>query len=152
MAAYGSNTEGDTYFQTRLYTADWDEATEDQRTRACLEATSRIDQLRFKGKKTDADQENEWPRTNTVFDTDEIPDRIKHAQFEIAQALLGGADPDANYENLAAVAEGYSSARTTYSRRHVPEHFTAGIPSVTAWQYLKPLLVDPRRLRIKRVS
>lgn len=150
MAQYGTTTEGDTYFATRLYTAEWDEATEDQRNRACMEASSRIDRLRFKGQKTVSTQELEWPRTNTSFDDTVIPTLVKNAQFEIAQALLQGKDPEQDYENLAAVAEGYSSARTTYSRSVVPEHFTAGIPSFTAWQYLKPLLVDVRRIRINQ--
>lgn len=152
MPQYGTTTEGDTYFNSRLYTADWDEATEDQRNRACMEASSRIDQLRFIGLKTDSTQALEWPRKNTSYGQTVTPQRVKDACFEIAQALLAGKDPEQDLENLSAISEGYSSARTTYTRAVVPQHFTAGIPSFTAWQYLKPLLVDVRRVRIRRVS
>lgn len=141
----------DAYFQKKLYTEFWDEAADYQRTKALFEAAQRMDRLNFRGTKTDADQVLEWPRTNTSFDTDVVPDDIKIANCEIAYSLLEGIDPALEYENLAAVAEGAGSMRTTYGRAYVPEHFAAGIPSHLAWQHLRPHLADIRRVKLRRV-
>ena len=144
---------GDSYFSTKLYTQAWDDATEDQRNRALAEATRRIDRLRFRGYKTDSTQTKEWPRVDPkeVFE-DVIPISVEYATYECAYAFLDGIDPDQEYENLAASAEGYSSVRTTYNRTTVPHHYAAGIPSFLAWQYLRPLLSDIRGIKLSRVS
>lgn len=154
MANYGNTVDGDAYFTTRLHIEAWDAATEDQRNRALAEASRRIDRLRFRGYKTDPEQELEWPRVDPKeeFDDDEIPEAVEIATYECAYAFLDGVDPDQEYENLAASADGYSSVRTTYNRTTVPEHFAAGIPSRLAWQYLRPLLGDTKGVRIRRVS
>jgi hypothetical protein len=153
MAYYGTLVAADLYFNERLHIFAWEDATEDQRERALAEASRRIDRLKFRGEKADSTQELEWPRANAIgFEDDEIPEAVKIATYESAYALLDGVDPDQEYENLAAVAEGYSSARTTYSRTTVPEHFVAGIPSALAWRYLKPLLGNTRGIRLSRVS
>jgi hypothetical protein len=154
MAQYGTTVTADAYFNTRLHIQAWEEATEDQRNRALAESSRRIDRLKFRGEKTDADQALEWPRTNANagVDTDEIPDAILIATYESAYALLDGVDPDEEYENLSASSEGYSSVRTTYNRASVPEHFAAGIPSALAWRFLKPLLGNTRGIRLSRVS
>ena len=141
----------DAYFLKKLHKSAWDEAFDYQRSAALFEAAIRIDRLNFRGAKTDSGQTLEWPRINTRFDDDEIPNDIKIANCEIAYALLDGVDPDLEHENLAAVAEGASSMRTTYSRMLVPEHFSAGIPSHLAWLHLKPHLADVRRIKLRRV-
>lgn len=154
MANYGNTTLGDAYFATRLHTQAWDEATEDQRNRALAEASRRVDRLKFRGYKTVLTQDLEWPREDPKgeFTNTETPEAVLIATYECAYALLDGVDPDQEYENLAASAEGYSSVRTTYNRTTVPEHYAAGIPSRLAWQFLRPLLGDFRGVRIRRVS
>ena len=143
---YTSIVEGDTYFAGKLYTQAWDESTDLQKNKAMAEATQRIDRLNFRGKKTGT---LAWPRENTIFEG--VPTDIKIATLEVAYALLDGVDPDMEHENLAAVAEGASSMRTTYGRTLVPEHFSAGIPSHLAWLHLRPLLADVRRIKLRRV-
>lgn len=154
MAHYGTLVKADAYFNTRLHIDAWEEATDNQRTRALSEASRRIDRLKFRGEKTDENQDLAWPRTNAnagVEDTD-TPEVVEIATYECAYALLDGVDPDQEFENLAASSEGYSSVRTTYSRTSVPEHFAAGIPSALAWRYLKPLLGNTRGIKLRRVS
>lgn len=149
--AYADLIFAEKYFTRKLHTLAWDEASDNQRKASLLEAALRIDRLNFRGTKTDTTQKLEWPRKNTKFDDDIIPEDIKIANVEVAFALLDGVDPDLEHENLAAVAEGASSMRTTYSRASVPEHFAAGIPSFTAWTYLRPHLADVRRIKLRRV-
>lgn len=154
MAHYGTLVGGDAYFATKLHVEAWDEVTDDQRTRALTEASMRIDRLRFRGTKAVATQTLEWPRTDPkeVYSLTEIPTAVEYATYECAYAMLDGVDPDQEYENLAASAEGYSSVRTTYNRTTVPEHHAAGIPSFLAWQFLRPLLGNVRGIRLRRVS
>ena len=152
MAQYATTVEAQTYFDGKLHISAWVEADEDQRNRALREATIRIDQLVFRGARTDDAQDLEWPRINTIYADDVIPQRVKDAVCEIAYALLDGFEPELDTESLAVTSEGYSAARTTYDRVSVPEHFAAGIPSALAWKYLKPLLGDVRGIKLSRVS
>jgi hypothetical protein len=158
MAQYATTIEGDAYFAGKLHMSAWDEATEDQRNRALIEASTRIDQLKFRGSKTSEAQALAWPRVimsadeeTIINDGTTVPARVKNAACEIAYALLDGVEPDLEYENLAVSSEGYSSARSTYTRPSVPEHFAAGIPSFLAWQYLKPLLGEVS-IKLSRVT
>lgn len=149
--SYADVIYADAYFKRKLHTMAWDEATAAQQETALCEATLRIDRLNFRGRRTEDTQDLQWPRINTNFEDTEIPDDIKIATCEVAYALLDGVDPDMEHENLAAVAEGASSMRTTYSRTLVPEHFSAGIPSHLAWLHLKPHLANVRRIKLRRV-
>jgi len=146
MASYGTYADGDTYFATRLWVSAWTGATDANKTIALAEATTRIDQLRFYGEKTDDDQDNEFPR-----DDDDTPDEIAYACFEIAMELLDGRNPDLEFENLSIKTYRFDKVSTERSEA-MPEHILAGIPSVVAWRYLKPYLASNRTLRISRVS
>ena len=146
MASYGTYADGDTYFATRLWVSAWTEASDANKMIALAEATTRIDQLRFYGEKTDADQDNEFPR-----DTDDTPDEIKYACFEIALELLDGKNPDIEFENLSIKMHRYDKVHTERSGA-MPAHTLAGIPSVLAWRCLEPYLASNRTLRISRVS
>jgi hypothetical protein len=151
LLAYADVTFANTYFKRKLYTQPWDEATNAQQEAALQEAALRMDRLNFRGAKAVSTQTLEWPRINTSFSETVVPDDIKIANCEVALALLDGVDPDMEHENLAAVAEGASSMRTTYSRTVVPEHFAAGIPSHLAWLHLRPHVADVRRIKLRRV-
>lgn len=115
--AYATVAEATTYFDERLDTSDWDDATADDQARALIMATRRIDQETFEGVKADIDPEDqalEWPRElasgpdGHVFDHDELPERLKQATFELALVLLG--DPsflaDTGLEGFEQVAVG----------------------------------------------
>lgn len=154
MTAYDTYINADTYFTNRLHTLAWDEATSVEKTTALTEATQRIDRLRFSGILVDDDQELEFPRYygDEVEGDEVIPDDIKIACYELAFVLLDGIDPDLEFENLAVVSHGYSSVRMAKSSTVPQDHIAAGIPSATAWRYLKPYLASDRSIRTYRVS
>jgi len=167
--AYATIQEADEYFQHRLHESAWSQATPDDRANALIEASRIIDSLSFKGKKNavylllqaneeatceeireaEASQELEFPRG---ADT-EIPDRILWACYEITHALLDGVDPEMELENMSMNDHGIGSVRASYNRNQEPlEHFMNGVPSATAWKYLKPFLRDDDSFRLVRVS
>lgn len=169
MAAYVTIQEAQAYFDERLHETAWSLASAADRPKALLAATRIIDSLSYKGYKhtvyevleadPDADldaiyaaeaaQENEFPRG---ADT-EVPEQIKWACYEIAYALLDGVDPDLELENLAIQDHAIGPVRSSFSRKQEPlEHVINGVPSATAWKYLKPFLRDDDRLRLSRVS
>jgi len=169
MAAYVNLQEAHDYFEARLHEVAWTDASPADREKSLTAATRIIDRLNFKGcKKTVYDavaadaaatqevinaaslaQELQFPRDT---DTD-IPIEIKYACLEIAYALLDGVDPDIELENLAIISHGYASVRTTYSRSHnPPQHLNAGVPSATAWRYLRPFLREPGGIILSRAN
>lgn len=170
---YGTLSEANEYFGIRLHEEAWYGAAAADRPKALIKATQIIDSLNFKGYKAavydimydydgtelgptdeeirDAEdsQELEFPRGE---DTD-IPEAILIACWEIAHALLDGVDPDLDVENLGVVSQGYASVRTTYARSQAQvEHLMHGIPSATAWRYLKPFLRDADEVKLSRVD
>ncbi len=159
MAAYGTYTEGDTYFATRLYVSAWTEAANANKTIALAEASMRIDRLKFSGILVADDQELEFPRYYLDYDgTDNgpegdevIPDDIQYACFELAFALLDDKDPDLELENLTVLSHKFDKIATGKSGQ-ILQHVLAGIPSATAWRYLLPYLTSGRTLKLNRVS
>jgi len=75
-----------------------------------------------------------------------------YACYEIAIQLLDGVDPDMEVSALAQSSNKISSLQTNYNRSFVEEHIRAGVPSYTAWTYLKSYLVDFRQLTLSRVN
>ena len=159
MAAYGTYLEANEYFQNRLYTLAWDEASSKNKTIALEEATQRIDRLRFSGVKVDETQELEFPRYYLEYDgtdlgpegDEEIPEDIQIATYELAYCLLDGVDPDLELENLIITQQKYSTIQMNRSLGTL-EYIVAGIPSATAWRHLLPYLAPSRPIRIHRVS
>jgi hypothetical protein len=94
-------------------------------------------------------QPREFPRDDDTV----VPAAIEHACYYIAYALLAGRDPEMELENLAVTSHRYSSVGTAYNREIAPlEHIVNGIPSVNAWNLLKPFLRANTEVRITRVS
>lgn len=110
-------------------------------------ATKIINRLNYRGTKTVATQDNEFPRGGDTS----VPVDIEEACFEIALALLDGVDPEMEYENLFMVSQGFANVRSTYDKSHPNPYFLVGVPSFKAWTYLKPYLVDPSTLKLDRV-
>lgn len=147
MPSYLTPEEGDIYFAGRLRSESWDSATADEKLRALNMATRAIDNLRFVGDKTDLAQDNEFPRGSQGV----TPQAIKDACAEMALALLDGFDPEIERDNLSAVSQGMSSARTTFDKQYMEAHKIAGFP-VVAWNLLVPYLVPAHNLKINRAS
>lgn len=177
--AYVTIQEAEDYFDTRLHEKAWSQASSSDRFPALVAATRIIDSLNFKGfkhtvwqafeddeelfdcfmagdatalqtvREANASQELEFPRG---ADT-ETPEKIKWACYEIAHELLDGVDPDLELENMSMNDHGIGSVRASYNRNQEPlEHFMNGVPSATAWKYLRPYLRDHDQLRLYRVS
>lgn len=148
MASYLTIAEAQAIFDERLNTDAWDDATESNKTKALAMATKIINQLNFIGDKVDDDQANEFPRGEDT----EAPDDILNACAEIALALLDGVNPEMELEALSIEQMNIDAIKSTYDRSNLPEHIIAGIPSSTAWRYLKPYLRDNRSVDLHRVS
>jgi len=148
MDAYITIEDADIYFGERLYTSPWDNAETDDKTKALKMATRIIDRLNFLDDKYDEDQERQFPRnTDTTVPTD-----IQYACAEIALTLLDGVDPELEFQNLSVKMHKHADVQTTYDRTFAPEHLIAGVPSPTAWRYLKPYLRETGSINIHRVS
>ncbi len=148
MANYLSIAEAQAYFDVRLNTDDWDLASNNDRTAALTMATDAINQLNYRGDKTDEDQENEFPRDDDTT----VPETIEKACTELILKYLEGVDPEQEFENLDIVRQEMSGLKATYTRDQVPPHILSGIISVTAWKYLLPYLRDGRTITTSRVS
>lgn len=140
--------EGDTWFAGRFDSGAWDDASDANKSKALVSATRTIDTLNFLGEMTDDDQAHQFPR----YEDEEYPDDIISACCEIALALLDGVDMEVEIENLKMVSQGYGSVRSTYDSTLGSEHIVAGVPSATAWRYLRPYLRDPQAITLSRGS
>lgn len=145
---YGTISRANVYFSKRLNTGAWDNAFYNDRESSLIMATRIIDRLNFAGDKSSEDQVLQFPRC----DDTKVPVSIEYAAYEIALALLDGYNPDQEVQTLGVLSESYSGVRTTYDADYVNEHIRAGVPSIDAWEYLRPFLRDPKRVRLSRVS
>jgi hypothetical protein len=137
--AYGTLWKANRYFDNRLRSVVWKESLEEDKVAALREATRLIDRLNFKGMKTTSEQFKQFPRSGDLS----VPVDIEVACYEIAIMLLDELDPEEERKNLTAIDRQYSTVRTTYDRKVVPDYQSAGIPSFIAWTYLLPYLIIP---------
>jgi hypothetical protein len=107
-------TEADTYLSFRLNSAAWTGA--DPKCQALVEATRELSALGWQGSRVDDTQALAWPRANApdpdgtsayaLFDTTEIPQRIKDATCELALEFLRAGTTDvAALDSKAGVIE-----------------------------------------------
>ena len=144
---YGTIDDANKYFDGRLHSNSWDDATESDKRKALIMATRAIDRLNFVGSKYSATQTHEFLRDTETH----VPAAIKVATYEEALSLLDGIEIEAEKRRLSAISQGFSSVRTTYDRTYVPDHINSGITSYTAWMHLVPYLRDPNEISLSRV-
>lgn len=124
--SYVTLGEANDYFAARTPSGDWDEASEEERKRALVSATVRIDQEDFDGHRTKSEQALRWPRAWIVdpdgwsIQSDEIPERVKRAQMEMAYALLSDSDLLAETGLDAFTAASVGPVSVTMDRAHRP--------------------------------
>lgn len=147
VTPYVDVEEAQTFFDGRLNTYAWDAASDPDKLKGLKEASSRIDRLQFQGCKLLESQEREFPRD---FQT-QVPEDIKQACCLIAISLLDGVDIEIENKNLSVITQSFQGSRTTYEPSVRRDHFRHGIPSVEAWECLKPYLADGQELEIRRV-
>lgn len=145
---YGTLIAAETYFSYRLNSDAWDDALVSDREAALIQATRAIDKLNYENEKYEDDQVLQFPRG----DDGTIPIEIEYACYEIVIKLLEGHDNEIEAQSMGVLTETYTGVRTTYQSGYANEHIRAGIPSVEAWEYLKPYLRDQRGVELLRVS
>jgi hypothetical protein len=143
--SYSDLVSAAAYFAAKLYTEAWFALDISKQQAALNHATQIIDIFNYIGTRTLSTQDFEWPRDgvylNTLLlDKTIVPNDILFAQYEIALALAKGIDPERELKNLRVTGRGYSSVRTTYDPRLIPEHLKYGVPSFLAWSYLSTYL------------
>jgi len=146
---YGTTELGDLFHATRIHSWDWDNATVEDKLKALYTATQAMDKFCFVGVKVDEDQGLEFPRTRTLSDgtvneiggTDGIPTSIENAAYLIADALIGGRDPQADFEAQNVKVETFGPVRTEFATNRNPmQHVANLIPSPSAWALILPFL------------
>lgn len=121
MSQLVTNEEADAYFATRMDSDLWDAITEAEKTKALTQASRIL--LRFRYKSTD------WPQ------------QFYDACCEIAYALVDGINPEIEKQLLGTKSANVSGMSIGLSDSY-KEHVIAGVPSATAWSWIKPLIVD----------
>ena len=147
--SYVTVAEADAYFGDRLRSTDWTGATPDDKARALIGATARLEQEIYEGTKTTLEQALKWPRfgadddDGNVFDHDTIPAIVKEATFE--QALLElAADltADTGLEGFEKIVVGPLEV--------IPRHAqAAGDLSENVKRILRPVLETPSGANIR---
>jgi hypothetical protein len=144
------------YFNQRLLTDPWDDASSDQQLIALIMATRLINNLKFVSVKADPNQPNEFPRwyswnpgTVPVF---VVPDEVLIATCEIAITLLDDFDLETEMGNMNNVLDRYATIHIQKDPSISSEHLRAGIPSAVAWTYLKQYLFDPGEMFLVRAT
>lgn len=130
--SYVTELEFSAWAETRQPSTAFDSATADERVRSLISATRRIDQERFRGERTGADQALQFPRDGS----DEIPARVKNAQMELAYQILSGAftPDDSGLEGFLNVKVGPLDVTPNHGRR-------AGVLIESVRRDLAPYLV-----------
>lgn len=156
---YGTAEGGDLYHQRRVHAWDWENATLLDRVKALYAATGMIDKFGFIGDKVEDDQGLEFPRDRTKSDdtvvqiggTAGVPVEIENAAYLIADALLGGRDPQEEFESLRVKSETIAGIRTEFESGRVPmEHVSNLIPSSAAWALIRPFLNIERSFDVNK--
>jgi hypothetical protein len=92
--SYLTVAEGDGIADLYLGTLNWTSASTDNKGRALIMATRYLDELTYIGEKVTTTQALLWPRTDAscgdwTVTTTEVPQPIRQATFDLAEALLG---------------------------------------------------------------
>ena len=101
--SYVSIADADTYFETRIDSANWVDAADEIKEQALVTATALIDDNAWIGSAVSSSQALAWPRKNAIYNDDrlglqitiadsEIPSRVKTAVYEQALHLIDNED------------------------------------------------------------
>jgi hypothetical protein len=148
ITPYLTIAEAQVYFDQRLNTECWDDASTEDRDAALAQATREIDKINFRGKKTSTAQERPFPRD----DDSAVPQEVLEAVCEEVLTLLEEIDARKEFENLNLVSQGYANVRSTYDRGSLPAHVLVGLTSAVAYMKLKPYIRDGKNIDVNRVS
>lgn len=139
--SYVSLVEFDSFIDERTDADEFADFSADEKARALIEATRRLDQESFCGAKTTETQALEFPRYDTYdqngyyYNSDAIPRPVKNAQMELAAAFLNGtfSTQDTGLENFAS----FSKSDLSLTPRGLP----AGRLPAQVTRYLRDFLL-----------
>jgi len=146
---YGAVTAGDLFHSRRTHSYDWNNSPLDDKVRALYTATELIEKFNFVGTKTEPSQTLAFPRTRTRSDgvvcliggVSGVPVEIERAIYLIADALLGGRDPQSDFESQNVKVETFGPVRTEFATDKGPmQHIANLVPSPSAWALILPFL------------
>lgn len=114
---YATLAEADSYMESHVYSTDWDAATDPEKNTALAMACRTLDAMfDWAGAATDTTQALRWPRVGIraaneleFVDDDEIPEELKWAQIELANALIKSdrtADSDIEVNKITSLSAG----------------------------------------------
>ena len=145
--SYVTLANAEIYFENRLYSDVWEDASENDKKRALITSTKSIERLNFAGIKADEDQVLQFPRN----DDSSVPAAVTDSVCENALALLDDKDIEVEIERMRIKSEKITDITTSYDTTYAPENVMAGIASATAWMMLKPYLRDAGILKVRKV-
>lgn len=139
--SYTTENEAQTYLGNRLNSTAWDNANSEDRAKALLMATKRLERENWIGSRVDNTQSLSWPRYGAEkpdaiggygnlgypygqeqFLTTEIPQLVKDAQCELALSYLAGYGQTGGSTIKSFSADGFSvSYGETRSETSLPE-------------------------------
>jgi len=101
--SYVSIADADTYFETRIDSANWVATSDEIKEQALVTATLLIDDSAWIGSAVSSSQALAWPRNNAIYNDDrlglqvtiaktETPSRVKTAVYEQALHLIDNED------------------------------------------------------------
>lgn len=143
---YGTLDGANIYFAELTLDSTWETFPQDKKIRALNRATILIDTLRFAGEKSEATQENEFPRNGEA-----IPKEIMYATYEIARAVLAGRDIEHDDYGRNKTSIGLNRIAAQKDPRTMSEAKAHGIPSVMAWDFLRPYLVEGGNFTLEQI-
>ena len=141
--SYVTLVEANNYFDTRLHSLKWNEATDEDKTKALLQATKRLEREKYFGDRKSSSQKLSFPRVglgyiDSILLDNIIPEQLKDAQCELAIFMLSN-DITQKEVNTGSIK------RTTMGDMSV-EYLTDQTPSVSSFnelpEYIETLLED----------
>jgi len=143
--SYAEVSEGDTYFSERVQATNWTTAELDVKKQALIQATRRLDTLKYNGSKVTSGQALKWPRIDTFDDdgteyaSDAVPSVVKYAAFEEALRLLN--DNASSTDTFAPTGlEGFRYAKVGPLEVEIDKGFKPGALTDQARRWLSGVL------------
>jgi hypothetical protein len=118
--AYRDVATATTYFDNRLHVSAWTTASADDKARALIMATRRLDVVDFLGERATASQRLQWPKVYVdeyelveftaaelarLFNANSIPEEIGDATCELALMLLNAGSDTAAVDALSKFSQ-----------------------------------------------
>lgn len=145
--SFVSIDDADVYFETRIDSKSWDDASDELKEDALVTATQIIDNHSWIGSAVSSSQALAWPRKNAIYYDDrmgqeikfsesETPAAVKTAVYEQALHLLNNEDLLAGtVQNFESISVG--SIKITDSNNDVVR---TSIKPSSVMKYIRPLL------------